>query len=116
MKRFIPYLLSGFILIGPSLAEGVDDADNGATLMERGAQQFLEGLLKEMEPAWDQMREFMDQMGPAMLELMGEIEDWSVYEVPEVLENGDIIIRRKPDAEPTPVPEAQDDEAAPIEL
>lgn len=69
--------------------------------MERGAQQFLEGLLQEMEPAWEQMQGFMDQMGPAMLELMDEIKDWSVYEPPEVLDNGDIIIRRKAPEEVT---------------
>ena len=72
------------------------------SMMERGAQQFLEGLLLEMEPAFESMRGFMDQMGPALTDLMSEIEDWSVYEAPEVLPNGDIIIRRKPDKETTP--------------
>lgn len=67
------------------------------SMMERGAQQFLEGLLLEMEPAFDGMRGFMDEMGPALTDLMGQIEDWSVYEAPEILDNGDIIIRRKPD-------------------
>ncbi|WP_366140296.1 hypothetical protein [uncultured Roseobacter sp.] len=71
-------------------------------MMERGAQQFLEGLLLEMEPALDSMRGFMDQMGPALADLMGQIEDWSVYEAPEILPNGDIIIRRKPEKEPEP--------------
>jgi hypothetical protein len=82
-------------LSSPALAQ----EDDGSSLMERGAQQFLEGLLKEMEPAWQGMQEFMDQMGPAMIDLMDEIKDWSAYEPPEVLENGDIIIRRKPEPE-----------------
>ena len=72
--------------------------DSGSSLMEEGAQQFLEGLLKELQPAWEEMQAFMDEMGPAMMQLMEEVRDWSVYEPPEVLENGDIIIRRKPDA------------------
>jgi hypothetical protein len=50
----------------------------------------------------------MEQMGPALLGLMDEIKDWSVYEPPEILDNGDVIIRRKPqipeDAPPVPEP------------
>ncbi|MEO9650690.1 MAG: hypothetical protein ABJ360_05720 [Roseobacter sp.] len=80
------------------------------SLIERGAQQFLENLLQEMEPAWGQMQNFMDEMGPAMLELMESIKDWSAYDPPEVLENGDIILRRKqpqvsPPVEPPSVTE-----------
>ncbi|MFK7744597.1 MAG: hypothetical protein AB8B47_06060 [Roseobacter sp.] len=76
--------------------------DEAPSLMERGAQQFLEGLLQEMEPAFEGMRGFMDEMGPALVDLMDEIKDWSLYAPPEVLENGDIIIRRKPKPEPAP--------------
>ncbi len=83
--------------------------EDGGSMMEQGAQRFLEGLLKEMEPAWRDMQGFFDQMGPAMIELMEEVKDWSVYEPPEILENGDIIIRRKPDEggsrEPIPDPD-----------
>jgi hypothetical protein len=90
-------------LAGPTYAQ----EDDGTTMMERGAQEFLEGLLREMEPAWREMQGFMDQMGPAMLELMDQIQDWSAYEAPEILDNGDIIIRRKPDApeKETPAPD-----------
>ena len=82
--------------------------DSGSSLMEEGAQQFLEGLLKELQPAWEEMQAFMDEMGPAMLELMDEVRDWSAYEPPEMLENGDIIIRRKPEApEKNPTPDVE---------
>ncbi len=74
-------------------------------------QQFLEGLLEEMEPAFEGMRGFMAEMGPALGELMEEVEDWSRYEAPEVLPNGDIIIRRKPDESPPP-----EDSPPPIDL
>lgn len=75
---------------------------DGSSLMERGAQQFLEGLLQEMQPAWEEMRSFMEEMGPAMMGLIEEVKDWSAYEPPEMLENGDIIIRRKPEGSPIP--------------
>ncbi|MDW3222670.1 MAG: hypothetical protein R8G34_07225 [Paracoccaceae bacterium] len=96
MRRF----LNAFLILHLTASVAVAQEDNPPSMMERGAQQFLEGLLLEMEPAFESMRGFMEQMGPALAELMGQIEDWSVYETPEILENGDIIIRRKPDATP----------------
>jgi hypothetical protein len=100
-----------------ALPLAAQDSD-GPSLMERGAQQFLEGLMQEMEPALQGMRQFMEEMGPAMTELLAEIKDWSVYEPPEVLENGDIIIRRKPDAPEMPetTPSAPPETPPQIEL
>lgn len=85
-------------------------------MMERGAQQFLEGLLQEMEPAWREMQGFMDQMGPSMLELMDQVKDWSAYDPPEILDNGDIIIRRKPVPEEPPAPIEKADPTPQVEL
>ncbi|MCR8827139.1 hypothetical protein [Pseudosulfitobacter koreensis] len=104
MRRlFIPVTLVA-ALATPSYAQQ-DDGD-GLSLMERGAQMFMEGILKEMEPAIEGLSEdfgpavrgFAEQMGPALRDLMETVEDWSVYDPPEILPNGDIIIRRKPDA------------------
>ncbi len=82
------------------------EEDDAQTLMEQGAELFFEGLRREMEPALDEllgladqfgpaMRSFMQEMGPALAELAAEVKDWSVYEMPEILPNGDIIIRKK---------------------
>ena len=101
MKRALLILL---FLATPAVSD--DGEAEGGGLIERGAQMFLEGLLKEMEPAIDEMqslgeritpafRDFMSEMGPAMAELFENVEDWSRYHAPEILENGDIIIRRK---------------------
>jgi hypothetical protein len=103
MRRFALAVLLAFALASAASAQEDDD---GARLMERGAREFLEGLLREMEPAWDQMQAFMDEMGPAMIDLLDEIKDWSAYEPPEMLDNGDIIIRRKPDVPQEPAPKA----------
>ncbi|MEM7521876.1 MAG: hypothetical protein AAF307_12670 [Pseudomonadota bacterium] len=111
MKRLAPLILCAALI---PLAAHADEAE-GQSLMERGMQLFFEGLMQEMEPAIEEfqgltedigpsLRQFADQMGPKLSALMAEIEDWSVYEPPEILPNGDIIIRRKPDA-PAPVPE-----------
>ncbi len=77
-------------------------------LMQRGAEMFLEGLRQEMAPALDNLQElteqvgpsmmnFLAEMGPAFAEILNEVQDWSRYSAPEMLPNGDIIIRRKPD-------------------
>lgn len=81
--------------------------------MERGFEMFLDGLMQELEPRLEEleglstqmgaaMRSFLEEMGPALGALIQRVEDWSVYEPPEILPNGDIIIRRKPDAPPDP--------------
>lgn len=92
--------------------EPPEDSDS-FRMMEEGAQTFFRGLMGEMEPALrglqdmtEQMRpalrDFVAEMGPALRDLATEVEDWSVYHAPEILPNGDIIIRRREEAEPGP--------------
>lgn len=107
------------------LVAGAEE-DRGLSLMERGAQLFMEGILKEMEPAIDEFSGLADQMGPALknfatemgpklTELLEQVDDWSAYTAPEMLPNGDIIIRRKPDHPMVP-PETPTEPAPQIEL
>ena len=58
-----------------------EELRDGLSLLQEGTRLLLEGLLKEL--------------GPAFLELQGRIIDLNAYYAPEVLPNGDIIIRRK---------------------
>jgi len=108
MKHILTAPLLFVFLATPSFAE-----EEPPTLMERGAQMFLEGLMQEVAPALDELTALMEEAGPALHSFMTEmgpklrdvferVEDWSAYEAPEVLENGDIIIRRKPDAPELP--------------
>lgn len=93
------------LALTPAAAQDAEE-ERGLSLMERGLSLFFDGLRQEAEPALTEMqrlmeefgpamRAFADEMGPALRELMAEVEDWSVYHPPEMLENGDIIIRRK---------------------
>ncbi|RBW59052.1 hypothetical protein [Ruegeria sp. A3M17] len=119
MRRFIPICALTVVIALPASAE----EEGNKSLMEQGAELFFEGLRKEMEPALDEllglaeqfgpaMQSFIAEMGPALAELADEIEDWSAYETPEILPNGDIIIRKKlpqdPDAQPE-IPEGPPD-------
>lgn len=104
-----------------ALPAAAQEEEAGDGLMQRGAQLFLEGLMKEMEPALEDLSELADELGPALRgfaeemgpqlrDLLMQVEDWSVYEPPEMLPNGDIIIRRKPEAVPDavePAPEIE---------
>lgn len=103
MKQFI--ITTGALLL-TAMPLQAQDSEEGFSLMERGAQLFFEGIRREMEPALDDLmalaedmepalREFVSEMGPAFVELLGQIEDLSAYHPPEMLPNGDIILRKK---------------------
>ncbi len=122
MRKLFVIAVSTSLLTAPALAE----EDDGLSIMERGAQLFFEGLLKEMEPALEEfsglademgpaLRDFAQEMGPKLSELMEQVEDWSVYQAPEMLPNGDIIIRRNPD-HPLEKPETPTEPAPQIDL
>jgi hypothetical protein len=56
-------------------------------------------------------------MGPALADLMEKVDDWTVYHPPEMLENGDILIRRKQPLPSEPAPDAMPpDPGAEIDL
>ena len=98
----------------PGLTLAQEKPDEGPSMMERGLELFLDGMKKEMVPALEDLSElgkklgpalqdFISEMGPAFADLLEKVEDWSAYEAPEILPNGDIIIKRKPDV-PVPPP------------
>lgn len=118
MKHIIaPAALAACMFASPLVAQQSDkDTDTGPSLMERGAELFWEGLRQEMAPALEEfhdlmttigpsMQGFLTEMGPALAEIADQVEDWSRYEAPEILPNGDIIIRRKPAEPQPPVPQ-----------
>ena len=120
MRLVTPFLLCLSLAAPPAFAEDPGE-DNGRPLIEEGLRLFMEGMMREMQPALEDlegmademrpaMREFLREMGPALAELLSEIEDLSAYHPPEILPNGDIIIRRKdpaPDPEPEPGPDEE---------
>jgi hypothetical protein len=115
------FALPVIVMLGvtPAIAQEPAEED-GRSLMQEGARLFWEGIRREMGPALDSFREqaeemepalrdFVEQMGPALRDLMDKAGDLSAYEAPEILPNGDIILRRKsPDEDETaPVPEGE---------
>ncbi|MEP2782984.1 MAG: hypothetical protein ABJO67_04845 [Pseudoruegeria sp.] len=94
MKQILTLTLCASLLAFPVTAD-TTETEEGPSLVEEGLQLFLRDLLEEMEPTFDDLREFTKEMGPALEELREKLGDMSDYHTPEVLDNGDIIIRRK---------------------
>lgn len=86
MKILAALLLSVSLTALPAGAQTVPGADDdqmseGMGLLQEGTRLLLEGLMQELSPALE--------------DLQSKIDDLNAYHPPEVLPNGDIIIRRK---------------------
>lgn len=94
MKRIATYAFCVGLLASPVAGQGDDsDLKEGMDLLSEGTKLLLRGLMGEIEPA--------------LRELEGALQDLNAYHPPEVLPNGDIIIRRKT---PLARPPAEDGE------
>ncbi|MEM9426574.1 MAG: hypothetical protein AAGA06_07710 [Pseudomonadota bacterium] len=72
------FVLSFLVLAPPVFAQ---EEDRGRDLMAEALRLFMQGFMAEMEPALEDLQGFVDNL--------------NAYHPPEVLPNGDIIIRRK---------------------
>ncbi len=75
-----------------------DELDPDAPLSENIERMFRD-LMDEVGPAIDELSE--------TLSIFGEIDSLENYERPEIMPNGDIIIRRREDAPPY-IPESDE--------
>lgn len=76
----------------PAMADEPNrDLAEGLEKLGEGARLFLRGLQGEMKPVAEGWGMLVDKLG-----------DFSLYELPEMLPNGDIIIRRKEPLDPAP--------------
>lgn len=96
MKRLLPLILAAGLL-APPVAAG-DGATEGATgfewLMDEGAKALLRGIIRDMGPQSALLAQLEE-----LMRLMVDAED---YHRPEVLPNGDVLIRRKAPLPPAP--------------
>ena len=127
MKHTIPVLAASLALLtAPVLAQ--DDpapgAEDGFSLMEEGARLFMRGLTSEAQPPLEEFRGLAEDFAPAFrefaqgldegfLELIRTLDDIRYYEAPVIIDNGDILIRRRDDAPDWVPPDLQGEEAAP---
>lgn len=105
MKHMVSVaLVAGALAIAAPAAaqeDGATDSDvsEGLGLLGEGTRLILEGLMEEMRPMIEEARPYFEDEVLPFLNRMGELmDDVTSYELPERLPNGDIIIRRSPDA------------------
>jgi hypothetical protein len=82
------------LTLTPAMAQEAD-TDKGLSLLEEGAGLLLRGMMSDMEPAMQDMAKAFAEAEPMLRELMAMMDDLTNYHAPEVLPNGDILIRRK---------------------
>ncbi len=101
----------------PSAPE-VEAEDDGFSLMEEGAKLLFRGFMTEVEPALDEMGKALEEMkpaldalgekiGPKITQLFAIVDDFSNYDAPVILPNGDILIRRNAPLAPKVTPETE---------
>ena len=90
MKRYLYIPLVTALLTTPAQSEPLD-----WEALRKNLEELSEGT-KQFFESW------VDDLGPLLNSLRDKVDDLSEYEAPEVLPNGDIIIRRKPNTK-TPV-------------
>ena len=84
----------------PAIAQDAPKGDmaDGADLMRQGAQLLFRGLMNQFGGDIARMKALTDQVG-----------DLWQYQFPEVLPNGDILIRKKPPTTPDQAPKGDVD-------
>jgi hypothetical protein len=101
-------ILAFALLTAPAVAQdAAPDLPEEETpgLMQRGAEMFLRGLMNEMGPSLREMESALKDVQPEIRKLLALVDDLRNYQAPERLPNGDILIRRKPDAPPLVAPD-----------
>ncbi|MFP1643199.1 AAA+ family ATPase [Pontitalea aquivivens] len=115
--KHLAMILAAALAVAPAGAQAPDpdsapdpapesEVEEGFSLLEEGAKLMLRGLMGEIGPALEDMQRSLEdagaELGPLLAEMVRLIDDLQHYQAPERLPNGDIIIRRKPDAPAPP--------------
>ncbi|MCC5959665.1 MAG: AAA+ family ATPase [Rhodobacteraceae bacterium] len=107
----------------PAFADDVGDLPNSGQpegffdLIER----MMRGFFDDMDPHMRQMERSLEAAEPELRRFLGQLRDMVEYEPPEILPNGDILIRRRHPTNPdvdapdqaVPAPSDEDAPSAP---
>lgn len=106
MTRIAALCLATALAVTPVSAQDTDgdgSITEGFDLFSEGTRMILEGLVEEMRPMLEEAAPLLrEEVAPILQGLAELVDDLAMYELPERLPNGDIIIRRRLDAPPVP--------------
>lgn len=93
------------MLAGPALPQDAEPEEPPRHFLDRYLENRMRELAEELqrelqENIQPELERLMGEMMPRLQELMELVGGLQYYEMPEILPNGDILIRRKPDAPP----------------
>jgi hypothetical protein len=104
--RLIRILAVPALAMGLAITPAYAGSDEGADRpLSEELDDVFRGLMEQMKPALD---EFLDT-----LEVLEDIDSIEYYERPEIMPNGDIIIRRREDAPPFELDESAEPDDEP---
>ncbi len=107
---FALVLSAGSVPLATTPLHAQEAAQSAQGWIEWGMSLFGGSIADEVAPAISDMKALADQFGPAIApaveKFLGLVDDVTNYEMPEMQPNGDILIRRKPEAPPVQPPAA----------
>jgi hypothetical protein len=105
MRRLIPLALAAALLAAPATAQEAEQPG----LLDQGLESLLQNFAQDVQPPLEELlgisatylgaiQGFLEEMGPAFAEVVGQVDSFAYYEPPEITAAGDIVIRRRADA------------------
>ncbi|MDB6176970.1 hypothetical protein PAF17_05540 [Paracoccus sp. Z330] len=100
------FIAALFFLSATMPVSAQEPEGNGSGLLQRGIENLMQDFIDDIGPDLNRLGEDMSgalsRMAPVFEDLSTMVDDMENYQMPERLENGDIIIRRRADAPPPP--------------
>ncbi len=101
--RFL--LLTLLLTASTAAAEEDGKLSEGLGLLGEGGKLIMDGLLQELTPLLEDTEAIGESVAPLLNQFRDQlstmIDDLNLYHPPEILPNGDIILRRKQPLDPS---------------
>ncbi len=76
-------------------------------------ERMLRGFMRDAQPHLRQLERDFTALEPELQRLLQNLRDMTQYHPPEILPNGDILIRRRQDSDTAPEPDPDQDPPSP---
>lgn len=101
--------------LAPAIAQvqtETPESEEAPVLLMDLFDRLLRGFITEIEPQMRELERGFSSLEPELQRFLDEMRGMTQYHPPEVLPNGDILIRRRAQSAPEEAPEPQEEEKA----